>query len=198
MPNEVIFRLIFVFVFLCTISVSSYYRKRARDEGGVIARKAEGNLVLALRMIFAFPLLISFLVYIFYPVGLSWSFIALPAVVRWLFAGVAMLIVPMMYAVFRNIGKNISETVLTKEDHELVTTGPYQWVRHPLYAGSLLLILSFAIISTSWFILAYFLIGVPVFRFIVIPQEEKRLIEAFGGKYIKYEEKTGALFPKII
>jgi hypothetical protein len=42
--------------------------------------------------------------------------------------------VPAAWWVFSSIGRNVTETVLTKADHTLVTTGPYRWLRHPLYA----------------------------------------------------------------
>jgi protein-S-isoprenylcysteine O-methyltransferase Ste14 len=43
------------------------------------------------------------------------------------------LTLPAALWVFSALGRNVSETVLTKGDHELVTAGPYRWIRHPLY-----------------------------------------------------------------
>ena len=59
MDVELLFRFIFLVAFALAVTISSTYRKRARDEGGVIERKAEGGLVLFLRMVFALPLLFS-------------------------------------------------------------------------------------------------------------------------------------------
>jgi protein-S-isoprenylcysteine O-methyltransferase Ste14 len=119
----------------------------------VISRRQEGIPVLMLRLVFAFPLFASLLLYIFYPPALDWSKVRLPLWLRSLAAAVAVLCVPLIFWVFRSIGRNISETVLTKRDHELVTTGPYRWVRHPLYASALLLLFSLSLVAGSWFIL---------------------------------------------
>ncbi len=105
--------------------------------------------------------------------------------------------VPLLYWVFSSIGANISETVLTKRDHELVTGGPYRWVRHPLYAVSLLMFFSMGLMAASWLIMLYALAGVVIFRLIVIPKEEQRLIEAFGAEYSNYQSRTGALLPRV-
>jgi len=195
---DITFRGITILVLLLTFSISATFRKRAREEGGAIERKEEGLLVFAMRMVFALPLLISLLLYIFYPRALVWSTISLPYWLRSLFAVVALLCVPIIWWVFRSIGENISETVLIKEEHQLVISGPYRWVRHPLYAGTLLLLCSISVIAENWFIFAYFIIAVIAFRFLVIPEEEKRLVAAFGDGYVDYKRRTGALAPRIL
>ena len=96
-----------------------------------------------------------------------------------------------------SIGSNISETVLTKRDHHLVMHGPYRWIRHPLYAVALLLLLLLALLADSWFLLLFPLVGFFVFRWIVIPREEANLIKVFGEQYEAYRRRTGALFPRI-
>jgi protein-S-isoprenylcysteine O-methyltransferase Ste14 len=197
MDIENIFRLVFFVVLLLALLISGTYRRRAREEGGVIERRAEGGSVLFLRMLFAFPLLVVLLLYIFYPQALVWATLELPIWLRILGAVIAILCIPLILWVFRNIGKNISETVLTKESHELVTSGPYHWVRHPLYASALLLLFSLSLVSANWFIFLYTLIGSFVFRFVVVPAEEKKLTEAFGEEYTKYQSRTGALIPKL-
>ena len=50
--------------------------------------------------------------------------------------------VPIIYWVMSTIGKNISETFLTKGHHILVTHGPYRWVRHPLYSAATVVFVS--------------------------------------------------------
>ena len=198
MNMEMVFRLVFFLALASAFIISGIYRKKARDEGGVIERKAEGGLVLFLRMALALPLLASFLLYVFYPRALLWSMVELPIWLRAFFAFIALLCIPLIWWVFQSIGKNISETVLTKEDHELVKHGPYRWVRHPLYASTLLLFCCFSLIASSWFIFVYFMAAVILFRFVVIPAEEKRLIAVFGEEYLAYKDETGALMPKLI
>lgn len=197
MNVELIFRVVFFFVLASTFAISGAYRKRARDEGEAIARREEGATALILRMAFALPLLAVLLLYIFYPQAIAWSQFNLALWLRVLGAIFATACIPIILLVFRNIGANISETVLTKKGHELVTSGPYRWVRHPLYATSLFLMLSLGLVAQSWFILAYGVAGLIVFRFVVIPAEEENLIASFGDSYRRYQSRTGTIFPKM-
>jgi protein-S-isoprenylcysteine O-methyltransferase Ste14 len=190
--------LIVVFIVLAAaLFISGYFRKRARDEGGVIKRQEEGWFVLFLRMIFAIPLLVVILLNIFYPRAVLWAHFSTPLYLQ-IIALVAMLCcVPLLWWVFRSIGKNISETILTKESQEFVTSGPYNWVRHPLYGSALVLLLSISLVFGDWIILGYGILGLLAFRLLVIPAEEKQLLDAFGDEYACYQARTGALLPWI-
>lgn len=196
--NETVLRIVFFTVFIIVFSISAYYRSRARQSGDVIERRREGPVILAMRMGFGLPLLATILLFVFYPSALDWSRVALPGWLRWVAAGVAVPCIPLAWWVFRSIGNNISETVLTKRTHQLVSAGPYRWIRHPLYAVAMLLLLTFAVIASSWFVALYWLLTVLVFRLIVIPREEGFLIKAFGDRYLNYQKGTGALLPKIV
>ena len=178
-----VFRLIILLVLVITFGISASYRKRARDEGGTIKRQEEGWLVLVLRMGVALPLLIVILLNIFWPTTLVWVKFNSPQWLRILGLILAALCVPLFWWIFKSIGKNISETVLIKDEHELVTSGPYNWVRHPLYGTALVLLLSISLVFGDWIILGYTLAGVLAFRLLVIPAEEKQLLNAFGEEY---------------
>ena len=195
---DIVFRLFFLAILLSALLISGTYRKKAREEGDVIARRDEGGVILAIRMVFALPLLITLLLYISYPRLLTWSYLDLPSWLRWVGVGVGILVIPFLLSVFRNIGRNISETVLTKSDHELVMSGPYRTIRHPLYAGSITMLFCLSLIASNWFFLSYAVIALIVFRWIVIPREEEALIQFFGDEYRRYQERTGALFPRLL
>jgi protein-S-isoprenylcysteine O-methyltransferase Ste14 len=95
------------------------------------------------------------------------------------------------------IGPNISETVLTKAEHELVMHGPYRWIRHPLYTSATLTFVSLGLIASNWFILLMAATAAFAIRVIVIPREEKNLEGRFGEDYRTYRARTGALLPRI-
>lgn len=191
------FRLVIFGVLLLTFGISASFRKRARHEGGTIKRREEGWLVLVIRMALALPLLIVILLNIFWPSSLSAVKFYPPPWLRWAGLGLSILCVPLIWWVFSSIGKNISETVLTKDGHELVTHGPYYWVRHPLYGGALLLLLSISLVLGDWIISGYTLVGTLAFRLLVIPAEERELLKVFGEDYEGYQNRTSALFPWI-
>jgi protein-S-isoprenylcysteine O-methyltransferase Ste14 len=194
--EDLVFRLIFIGIFATALAMSTYFRRLARKSGGVIPRHREGTLALILRSALALSLLSAILLYAFLPHWLDWSALPLPAWVRWLGAALGVAGLPLLWWVLRSIGANISETVLTKTGHKLVTVGPYRWVRHPLYAVALIEILAFGLIAGNWLMALLWLIGVLALRYVVIPIEEANLIAAFDAEYERYRETTGALMPR--
>lgn len=196
MDVDSIFRLIAGFVLVVAFVTSGYFRMRARAVGEVIDRRNEGTLVLLLRMGSALPLLVVLVLNIVYPSLVNWSKYELPLFLRWFGVAAAIFCVPLLIWVFRSIGGNISETVLTKQNHELVMSGPYQRVRHPLYSSALLLLFSMSFMLEDWFVLIYAIVGAFIFRYLVIPAEESNLIEVFGERYVKYQKQTGAMIPR--
>lgn len=197
MDTNLLFRLIFALVFVTSLAISGYHRRKARATSGTIRRTDEGKVALLLRLLLTLPLLIAIVLHIFAPQWFAWSYFSVPGWLRWIAAGIALLCVLLLWWVLRNIRGNISETVLTKKNHQLVTSGPYRWVRHPLYAFSLLEFAALGLMASNWFIFGYVLLGSLVFRFIVIPKEEANLIKAFGADYQSYQQRSGALLPRI-
>ena len=91
----------------------------------------------------------------------------------------------------------MSETVLTKEHHELVAAGPYRWIRHPLYTTGLALFVALGLMAGSWLVLLAAGVVLVLLRLLVIPREERALVEKFGGRYEDYMERTGRLVPRL-
>ncbi len=197
MDVDTTFRGIFLAVFLSSFVISGYYRKRARRSGGVIPRRAEGPLALLLRMALALLVAVSFLAYVFAPDWLAWSALDLPV---WFRSAAACLAVACLAAIrwmFMSIGDNISETVLTKRTHQLVTHGPYRWIRHPLYAFALLQLLALGLLASNWLLILFPFIGTVVLRWVVIPREEANLSKVFGKQYEEYRARTGVFLPHL-
>lgn len=94
-----------------------------------------------------------------------------------------------------HLGKNWSSHPTLKEGHELVTSGPYRFVRHPIYTGILLAELGTALaVGYIWLILLVF--GAVVFvRRVFI--EEKIMMKQFPDAYPEYKKHTKALIPFI-
>jgi protein-S-isoprenylcysteine O-methyltransferase Ste14 len=95
------------------------------------------------------------------------------------------------------LGKNWSASVQKKENHELISTGTYRFVRHPIYTGILLIFLGNAIIVGDYRGLIAVAVILISFWFKLI-KEEKWLLEIFGDKYLEYKKETKALIPWLI
>ncbi|MGD1276842.1 MAG: isoprenylcysteine carboxylmethyltransferase family protein [Tepidisphaeraceae bacterium] len=97
----------------------------------------------------------------------------------------------------RHLGRNWSQAVTVKEDHELVTSGPYALVRHPIYTGLLLAFLGSAVARGEWCgLLAVALVFVALWRKLRL--EEKWMSEQFGKSYEAYSRRVAALVPYVI
>jgi protein-S-isoprenylcysteine O-methyltransferase Ste14 len=77
---------------------------------------------------------------------------------------------------------------------DLVTTGLYQYVRHPIYTCSLLAI--WLVPLLSWNLLAM-MIGLTVYIFVGIYFEERKLVAEFGEAYLAYRARTPVLLPRL-
>lgn len=95
------------------------------------------------------------------------------------------------------LGRNWSGTVTIKQDHQLIRTGPYSVVRHPIYSGLLLALLGTALaVGETRGLVALagaFLMGIFKAR-----TEERFMIEQFGSQYEDYRKRTKALVPFIL
>jgi protein-S-isoprenylcysteine O-methyltransferase Ste14 len=92
------------------------------------------------------------------------------------------------------IGRNWSAVVTIKQDHELIRSGPYAIVRHPIYCGFLTAVIGAAIERGTIEAFAGAAILAIIFRF-KSELEEKFMIEHFGDAYRKYRMEVGAIIP---
>jgi len=113
--------------------------------------------------------------------------------------GVLLLLLGCGFAVWARfvLGRNWSGIVTVKEDHTLITRGPYAWVRHPIYTGILLALLGTAVTLGT----TMNLVEVPVIAFALwlkLRTEEKFMFETFGEQYTAYRQQVKALIPHVI
>ena len=95
------------------------------------------------------------------------------------------------------LGRNWSLAVQKKQDHELITAGPYKFVRHPIYTGLLLLFTGNAIIVGDYRAIIAVAIVFGSFWY-KLRKEEKWMNEAFGAAYVQYSKRTKALIPGVL
>lgn len=195
--NENIFRVLAALVFFTAVGISSYYRRKAdRDSGEKISRKVDGTVFLNIIKLGGLLLWLSPLVYLIHPAWMDWSKLGLPEWVRWIGVVIGIFCILGIYWLFSSIGSGITPTSATRKQHQLVTSGPYRWVRHPLYTVGSSLFIAFGMMADNWFIAA---LGILAFIAMAMrtPREEANLIEKFGDEYREYMKRTGRFFPKL-
>jgi protein-S-isoprenylcysteine O-methyltransferase Ste14 len=109
-------------------------------------------------------------------------------------AGIVLCVVGLAFAVWarRHLGGNWGQPMTFKEGHELVKTGPYRFVRHPIYAGILFAMLASALVSPFFFIPFIFL---AVYFVYSARTEQRIMLEQFPDQYPDYMKHTKALVP---
>jgi protein-S-isoprenylcysteine O-methyltransferase Ste14 len=110
--------------------------------------------------------------------------------------GAVITIVGLLFAVWarHHLASNWSSAVTIKQGHELITTGPYALVRHPIYTGILTGFLGTAIaLSQVRGVIGFVLIFVVLWT--KLRTEEEWMRSQFGETYVTYADKTAALVP---
>ncbi len=128
------------------------------------------------------------------PSWMAWSSVRLPSWLRWAGVGLGVIFAMFLTWTYHHLGTNITDTVVTRRQHTLVTTGPYRWVRHPFYISIAMGAVVNSLVMANWFA---FVLGVIVFTLLAIRvgREEAKLIERFGADYRTYMGKTGRFWP---
>ena len=196
--NESTYRMLAVVIFLVGAGISGYFRRRAdrRAGGEQILLTAEGlPLMLTLRVGGA-ALWLGVFAYLINPAWMAWSQLHLPTWLRISGAALGVVADGLMYWVFSSLGDNVTPTVVTRSKHHLVTSGPYRWVRHPLYSVGFLSFIAFALLSANWYIAALAIVAMIAMS-LRVPKEEAALIARDGELYREYAQRTGRFLPKL-
>jgi len=117
----------------------------------------------------------------------------------WLeFIGLALFVLGLALAVWARvyIGRNWGMPMSEKADPELVTTGPYHTVRHPIYSGIILAMIGTAIaVSVYWLVAVVVLGGYFLYSAFM---EERYMAERFPDAYPRYKQSTKMLIPFLL
>lgn len=199
MTAELWFKLAFgvAFVFAATVAAATA-RAAARRHGGTLnqlTHEVRGLVFIraALGIVFYFALML----WLFWPRAVAWSYFPAPITLRW--AAVALLVPVLAFFTwsFQTLGTNYRGGVGLHDTHELVSVGPYRWIRHPIYTAFIAIMLLVMLLSANWVLGLSGLLLVTSIAAIRIPIEERQLHERFGRDWERYRDQTGRLVPRL-
>jgi protein-S-isoprenylcysteine O-methyltransferase Ste14 len=198
MGTETFFRIILPVLIITFAMHRGYYvRNHSRPEEVTLKRREEGiaSKVGGVLGVIGFLSVIAFVIN---PAWLTFASLPIPFWLRW--AGVAFALAGFALLQWAQItlGKSWSDTPRMMKEQTLITSGPYQYIRHPIYTAFVLILGSTLLISANWFIgLAW--LGMTVLEVTSrIGFEESLMLEYFGDRYSDYMKKTGRLLPRLI
>lgn len=104
---------------------------------------------------------------------------------------------PYFWWIHKTLGQNWSPSLEIRKEHELIKSGPYKWIRHPMYLQIFIWTIAQALIASNLMASPSGLMAWTFLYCIRIPKEEKMMIENFGDEYKLYINQTGKIFPKL-
>jgi protein-S-isoprenylcysteine O-methyltransferase Ste14 len=111
--------------------------------------------------------------------------------------GVTVTVVGIALAIWArwHLGENWSATVTLKEGHELISSGPYRYIRHPIYSGMLVAFVGTALALGEYRALISICIVLVAF-YTKAKKEERFLQQEFGEKFREHSRRTGMFLPR--
>lgn len=197
MNSEIVFRVLFALSFVAMTTIRVYFQSKVlRDKRRVEIK--EGSLSLIAGSIAALTTIVFGAEYLLSLGLFSFAYILhFPDWLRWL--GVLTLAggITLLGLSHYHLGRSFHSLVVSKEEHVLVKTGPYRWVRHPIYTAYLMNYIGGGLLSSNWVLT---IVPASMYAILVgkrMGKEEEVLEGKFGEDYHEYMERTGRLLPRI-
>jgi len=197
MSHDQTFRIVLIVASLIILPITLYHRLRSQATGEKLDRRQEGFFILITLRPVGLAAALGFIAYMIDPSWMAWSAIHLPLWLRWAGVGLGVIAGGLLFWTLRSLGKNLTDTVVTRREHTLVTSGPYCWVRHPFYDAVALSILANSLAAANWFLAAC---GALLMALLVVRtrKEEENLLARFGDSYREHMRRTGRFLPRIL
>ena len=197
MNVEVAFRILFLLSGIAMFAVRIYYQKKVwRDRKQVEVK--EGGISLIAGSIAALTTIVFGFEYILSPGTFAFAYsIPFPLWLRWL--GVLTLAggITLLGLSHHHLGRSFHSLIVSKAERVLVDTGPYRWIRHPIYTAYLVNYVSGGLVAGNLVLTFVPVIFYGVLVLMRVDKEEALLREEFGPRYQDYIDRTGRLLPKV-
>ena len=202
MDMNLFFRLSFVILWILFGIVRGYYGRKTKTHYSIAGMKeklktAENEWGPNFKIVTAIISVIGIaglFLYLFSPPWWTWTIIPVGEWIQWL--GIIIAVVPIFFIfwVHQHLDRQWSIALEIQEDHKLITTGPYKYVRHPMYLGIFIYTIGLMMISLDLLVILFFAFSIWV-NYRRIPSEEQMLIDEFGDEYLEYIKHSGRLLP---
>ncbi len=200
MTTEWIFHVAFWVLFAGVLVMRICFALRVRRAGERVmpdrqAIEREGRVMFAVRVLMFFLLIAWLVLYAINPSWMGVLSVPLPSWLRWVGFILGLGSVGFWGWTQVALGKEWSPQLQLREEHHLVTTGPYTRIRHPLYTAMIGYGTSLALVTANW-VFVVLAVAVIAGLFARVPKEEQMMIKEFGEEYKAYMQRTGRFFPK--
>jgi protein-S-isoprenylcysteine O-methyltransferase Ste14 len=186
----------FIFVMLAIGWYAIRYKYARRSNRTPVARSARGPRETALLLISLTGL--GLLPFLYICTGIPhFADYAFRPVQAWLGLLVAVVSLAIFQLTHRALGRNWSVSLDVRVDHQLITDGIYQKVRHPMYSAFWLWAFAQALLLPNWLAGLSGIVGFGILFFGRVSREERIMLDTFGDQYRQYMVRTYRVLPKI-
>src|SRR2546430_14534952 len=150
MNHDQTFRAVLIAVLLLILPIGIYHRLKSQATCERLDRWQEGPFILATLRPVGIALWLGLIAWVIDPDWMGWSSVSLPTWLRWTGVGMIAIACGLLLWTLRCLGKNLTDTVVIRQQHTLVIHGPYRWVRDPFYDSAALLAVAGSAIAADW------------------------------------------------
>jgi protein-S-isoprenylcysteine O-methyltransferase Ste14 len=197
MTEPVIYRFLVAIVLLAFVFHRRYYMRKYPPAEAATVDKLRPGIASRIASLLSVVALVATVVYVISPAWVAWAALALPAWARWLGVVIALLGFGLLEWSQRSLGQEWSEQPRITQSQRLIQSGPYRWIRHPIYASFLLILGSTLLISANALVGLAWIGSVGIDAAVRIRYEETRMSARFGEAYLAYGARTGRLIPRL-
>lgn len=197
--NEYLFHILFGVLFLIFFIGQAINVSRAIRRGGQFEYREKHHVAMQLfRKGVGIPWLLAIISYVVKPQWVDWASFSLPPALRWVGLGLGVFSLLVIWWTELTLGENFNTTLHLRQEHTLVVSGPYRYVRHPMYTAHAIFALGlFVLASANWLILIPGVLGFGVLMVVRVRNEEEVMSERFGDAYRQYAQRTGRFLPRL-
>ena len=196
MNHDIVFRVVPAVVLATFFVTSAFMGVRSRKSLAKVVTRRESRLKFGAAGFLWLAWISASVAFVVNPAWMGWSALPLPAWLRW--TGVAITFPALVIgerAFLSLIWRDAySPSLVIKDSHTLVTSGPYRWIRHPIYTTYFAWTVSFFLLTANGFI-GLVLLAMSILLASRVEGEEAMLLERFGDEYRVYMQRTGRFLP---
>lgn len=198
MNNDLFFRLVLLGLLVVFVVHRGYYTKKyGRSDADTVRGREKSAAQTVAEGLSVLALLVT-AVYLIAPQYLAWASLPFPDWLRWVGAGIVALSgFALLQWAHAALSRNWSDRPRLLADQSLITSGPYRYIRHPIYTAFLLILSAPLFLSANWLVGVLWIVSTGLEVASRVRYEEALLAERFGKGFEEYTSHTGRLLPRL-
>jgi len=192
--SEILYRVVFGALWVIYFGVRLFFQGKVKSAGRSYVLQNEQQEKRYFRL---FALAYVLLPLYFLTSWVDFGHLGFPVWLRWAGAALTVLGILLFAWAHQALGVNWTAVLALSEEQELVTSGPYRWVRHPMYTAFFVIGFGFWLLSANGLVGLIYFSTLLVMVWTRLPAEEEMMAERFGERYRAYQKTTGSLLPSL-